>query len=86
MTMRWSKNDEVTKTQEECSAHHPPNEIILSDVVPRWAVIGWLLTTFRRKNYVDANAELMKIEPAILLTVHSISQYFDMSHDQQYSS
>jgi integrator complex subunit 3 len=24
---------------------HPPNEILSSDVLPRWAVIGWLLTT-----------------------------------------
>ena len=24
---------------------HPPNEILCSDILPRWAVIGWLLTT-----------------------------------------
>jgi hypothetical protein len=53
LTIYHSCTQEVTKTQEECCAHHPPDEIILSDVVPRWAVIGWLLTTFKRKNYVD---------------------------------
>ncbi|XP_058753619.1 uncharacterized protein LOC131626798 isoform X1 [Vicia villosa] len=79
-----------------CCAHHPPNEIIQSDVVPRWAVIGWLLTTCRRKNYIEANVKLalfydwlffnervdniMNIEPAILLMVHSIHQYVDMTN------
>jgi len=79
-----------------CCAHHPPNEIIQSDIVPRWAVIGWLLTTFRKKSYVEANAKLalfydwlffdekvaniMNIEPAILLMVHSITQYVEMTN------
>jgi len=34
-----------------CCAHHPPNDIIQSDIVPKWALIGWLLTLCR-KNYV----------------------------------
>jgi integrator complex subunit 3 len=79
-----------------CCAHHPPNEIIQSDVVPRWTVIGWLLTTFKRKNYIEANAKLalfydwlffdermdniMNIEPAILLMVHSIPKYVEMTN------
>ncbi|XP_027192827.1 uncharacterized protein [Cicer arietinum] len=79
-----------------CCAHHPPNEIIQSDVVPRWAVIGWLLTSCRRKNYVEANVKLalfydwlffdervdniMNIEPAILLMVHSVPKYVDMTN------
>lgn len=24
---------------------HPPNEVLCSDILPRWAIIGWLLTT-----------------------------------------
>jgi len=24
---------------------HPTNELLGSDIIPRWAVIGWLLTT-----------------------------------------
>lgn len=24
---------------------HPTNELLCSDIIPRWAVIGWLLTT-----------------------------------------
>ena len=28
-----------------CAVIHPSNEILSSDIIPRWAVIGWLLTT-----------------------------------------
>lgn len=78
-----------------CCSHHPPNEIIQSAIIPRWAVIGWLLKSCR-KNYVEGNAKLalfydwlffderldsiMNIEPAILLMVHSIPKYIDMTH------
>lgn len=78
-----------------CCAHHPPNEIIQSDIVPRWAIIGWLLKSCRR-SYVEANVKLalfydwiffndsvdniMNIEPAMLLMVHSIPKYIDMTH------
>ncbi|XP_043697897.1 integrator complex subunit 3 [Telopea speciosissima] len=77
-----------------CCAHHPPNEILQSDIVPRWAIIGWLLTCCR-KNHVQANVKLallydwlffdekidniMNIEPAILLMVNSIPQYIDIT-------
>ncbi|KAH7854596.1 hypothetical protein Vadar_015769 [Vaccinium darrowii] len=78
-----------------CCSHHPSNEIIQSAVIPRWAVIGWLLKLCGR-NYVQANAKLalfydwlffderldnvMNIEPAILLIVNSIPKYIDMTH------
>ncbi|XP_077218042.1 embryo defective 2739 [Tasmannia lanceolata] len=78
-----------------CCAHHPSNEIIQSSVISRWAVIGWLLKCCRR-NHVEANVKLalfydwlffdekidniMNIEPAILLMVHSIPKYMDMTH------
>ncbi|CAK9138370.1 unnamed protein product [Ilex paraguariensis] len=78
-----------------CCAHHPPNEIIQSDVIQRWAVIGWLLKSCK-KNYVQANVKLalfydwlffdervdniMNIEPAILLMANSIPRYLDMTH------
>lgn len=77
-----------------CCGHHPSNEVLQSGVIPRWAVIGWLLKCCR-KNYVAANAKLalffdwlffeessdkiMNIEPAILLMVCSIPQYIDMT-------
>ncbi|CAI0425655.1 unnamed protein product [Linum tenue] len=77
-----------------CCAHHPSNEIIHSDSVPRWAIIGWLLSSFRKK-YVEANAKLalfydwlyfdermdniMNIEPAMLLMVCSMPQYVGMT-------
>ncbi|XP_050235859.1 uncharacterized protein LOC126685907 [Mercurialis annua] len=78
-----------------CCGHHPSNETILSDVIPRWAVIGWLLKSCR-KNYVQANVKLalyydwlffderidniMNIEPGMLLIVCSIPKYMDMAH------
>jgi integrator complex subunit 3 len=30
-----------------CGVYHPPNQILCSDVVPRWAVIGWLLKSVK---------------------------------------
>lgn len=78
-----------------CCAHHPPNEIIQSDIIQRWAVIGWLLKCCM-KNHLEANVKLalfydwlffdenvdniMNIEPAILLMVNSIPKYVDMTH------
>lgn len=78
-----------------CCGHHPSNEIIQSDIIPRWAVIGWLLKSCQ-KNHVETNAKLalfydwlffdesvdniMNIEPAMLLMVCSIPRYIDMTH------
>nr|KAG5691545.1 hypothetical protein BaRGS_012345 [Batillaria attramentaria] len=28
-----------------CAVFHPSNDLLCSDIIPRWAVIGWLLTT-----------------------------------------
>lgn len=77
-----------------CCAHHPPNEILQSDIISRWAIVGWLLKCCRSK-HVEANAKLalfydwlfftdkidniMNIEPAILLMVHSIPKYIDIT-------
>lgn len=40
-----------------CCVLRPPNEIIRSDVISRWAVIGWLFKCCR-KNYFEANVKL----------------------------
>ncbi|KAL5974825.1 hypothetical protein ACLOJK_031497 [Asimina triloba] len=77
-----------------CCCHHPPNQIIQSNVISRWAVIGWLLKCCRKSQF-EANSKLalfydwlffdekvdnvMNIEPAILLMVHSIPQYVYMT-------
>jgi hypothetical protein len=66
---------------------HPTNELLCSDIIPRWAVIGWLLTTCTNP-VAASNAKLalfydwlffdpekdniMNIEPAILVMHHSI--------------
>ncbi|KAM1000380.1 hypothetical protein ACFX2A_007136 [Malus domestica] len=78
-----------------CCAYHPTNEIIQSDVIPRWAIMGWLFKSCT-KNYVEANVKLallydwlffkekadniMDIEPAMLLMVYSIPRYIDVTH------
>ncbi|KMZ58327.1 hypothetical protein ZOSMA_78G00980 [Zostera marina] len=64
-------------------------------VISRWMVIGWLLTSCK-KNYFAANAKLslfydwlffdemvdnvMSIEPAVLLMVHSLPKYSDLTN------
>ncbi|KAK8641253.1 hypothetical protein V6N13_010670 [Hibiscus sabdariffa] len=78
-----------------CCAHHPSNEILQSNVIPRWAVIGWLLTCCKKK-YIEANGRLalfydwlffnekvdniMNIEPAMLLMVCSLPKYINFTH------
>ncbi|KAL5004662.1 hypothetical protein ScPMuIL_018118 [Solemya velum] len=70
-----------------CAVFHPHNELLCSDIIPRWAVIGWLLTTCT-SNVAASNAKLslfydwfmfdpekdsiMNIEPAMLVMFHSI--------------
>lgn len=77
-----------------CGVYHPPNSVLCSDIVPRWAIIGWLLKCVKTK-YMQANAKLalfydwlffdpktdniMNIEPAILLMMHSIPKYADIT-------
>lgn len=69
------------------NAIHPTNELLCSDITPRWAIIGWLLTTCTNPVALT-NAKLaifydwlcfdplrdniMNIEPGILVMYHSI--------------
>ncbi|XP_044740759.1 integrator complex subunit 3 [Chrysoperla carnea] len=69
---------------------HPTNELLCSDIIPRWAVIGWLLTTCTSTVAVS-NAKLalfydwlffepdkdniMNIEPAILVMYNSMRSH-----------
>lgn len=69
-----------------CGVIHPSNEVLCSDIIPRWAVIGWILSSCT-SNVHAANAKLslffdwlfydperdniMNIEPAILVMWHS---------------
>lgn len=73
-----------------CCFYHPSNVILSSDIVPRWAVIGWLLN-YVKSSTIQANAKLalfydwfyfnpqvdniMNIEPGMLLMIHSIPKY-----------
>lgn len=77
-----------------CCNYHPPNHVLCSDIVPRWAIIGWLLKCIKTKyvghsakmalfwdwfSYDQRTDNIMNIEPAILLMVHSIPKYPDMT-------
>ena len=67
-----------------CTVIHPSNEVLCSNIIPRWAIIGWLLTTsihvitscrlalFLDWLAYDHTDNIMNIEPAILLMGHSI--------------
>ena len=69
---------------------HPTNELLCSDIIPRWAVIGWLLTTCTSQVaasnaklalfydwlfFKPENDNIMNIEPAILVMHHSIKPH-----------
>ncbi|XP_067057405.1 integrator complex subunit 3-like isoform X2 [Acropora muricata] len=69
---------------------HPCNEVLCSDIIPRWAIIGWLLTScqtvvstvnaklalfFDWLFYQPDKDNIMNIEPAILLMHHSIRSH-----------
>ncbi|OAF68372.1 hypothetical protein A3Q56_03891 [Intoshia linei] len=72
-----------------CSVIHPTNEMLSSNLTPRWAVIGWILMT-TTNNVALANAKLalffdcyffnqqkdsiMSIEPTVLVMINSIRQ------------
>lgn len=72
------------------NAIHPTNEQLSSDITPRWAIIGWLLTSCTNP-IVLANAKLalfydwlffdpikdniMNVEPGILVMYHSIRNH-----------
>ncbi|KAI5056128.1 hypothetical protein GOP47_0029649 [Adiantum capillus-veneris] len=77
-----------------CCVYHPTNQILQSDIVPRWAILGWLLKCCKSQ-HVEANAKLalfydwlffmrntdglMNVEPALLLMVYSIPKYTDIT-------
>ncbi|KAG5677458.1 hypothetical protein PVAND_007216 [Polypedilum vanderplanki] len=69
------------------NAIHPTNELLCSDIIPRWAILGWLLTSCTNPVALT-NAKLavfydwlcfdplrdniMNVEPGILVMYHSI--------------
>ena len=73
-----------------CCVIHPTNEILCSDIIPRWAVIGWLLLQCK-SNSIAAECKLalffdwltfqldkdniMNIEPAVLVMYHNLKHH-----------
>ena len=41
-----------------CCVIHPTNEVFASDIIPRWALIGWLLSLCQSNLVVFNNAKL----------------------------
>lgn len=72
------------------NAIHPTNDMLCSDIIPRWAIIGWLLTSCTN-TVALSNAKLaifydwlffdptkdniMNVEPGILVMFHSIRNH-----------
>ncbi|KAG2296581.1 hypothetical protein Bca52824_043250 [Brassica carinata] len=81
-----------------CCAVHPTNEIIRSEIMPRWAVIGWFLELCRQNQYVEGRVKLalfydwlffdermdsiMNVEPAVLLMLWSIPHLSRCDHER----
>ncbi|KAL1200069.1 hypothetical protein V5N11_030294 [Cardamine amara subsp. amara] len=79
-----------------CCVIHPTNEIIRSEIMPRWAVLGWLLELCKQSHHIERSVKLalfydwlffdekmdniMNVEPAALLMVWSIPQYPHITH------
>ena len=72
------------------SVYHPPNAVLTSDVLPRWAALGWLTQLPRSSAggaaaraalvldwlfYTPAVDTFMNVEPAALLLLQSIPKY-----------
>jgi len=69
------------------NAIHPTNELLCSDIIPRWAIIGWLLTSCTNPvaltnaklavfydwlHFDPQRDNIMNVEPGILVMYHSI--------------
>ena len=77
-----------------CCNWHPTNQILCSDIVTRWAILGWLLKSVHSEAALVAarmalffdwfwfdpkTSNIMNIEPAILLMYCSAEQYPDVT-------
>ncbi|XP_033375682.1 integrator complex subunit 3, partial [Parus major] len=65
-----------------CGVVHPSNEVLSSDILPRWAIIGWLLTTCTgSRGSRGSSGDLGGLtpfpppEPAILVMHHSMKPH-----------
>lgn len=73
-----------------CTIIHPGNEVLCSDIIPRWAIIGWLLATcttsvsaansklalfFDWLVYDAKTDNIMNIEPGILVMYYSVRSH-----------
>lgn len=75
-----------------CGVWHPSNQILSSDITPRYAQIGWILKTVNTNwNHYCLQAllydwfffsdkdNIMNVEPAMLLMFNSLKRYKDLT-------
>ncbi|XP_074594263.1 integrator complex subunit 3 [Brevipalpus obovatus] len=73
-----------------CGVIHPSNEVLCSEIIPRWAIIGWILSSCTSNTaaslaklslfydwlfYDPEKDNIMNIEPAILVMFHSMRNH-----------
>jgi len=78
-----------------CGVIHPPNEILGSEVIPRWAILGWLYTVcqnpvsqsntklalfFDWLFFAGDKDNIMNIEPAMLLMHNSVRTHANITY------
>lgn len=77
-----------------CSIIHPSNVVLCSDIMPRWAIIGWLIgsctspassTNCKLALFFDwmpfdaKNDNIMNLEPAILVMFYSLRSHANVT-------
>jgi integrator complex subunit 3 len=55
-----------------CGCYHPPNHVIASNVMPRWAMLGWLIKTVR----VSHSLSLLSLFPSFAALYRSVMFFF----------
>lgn len=73
---------------------HPPNQLLASNFLPRWMILGWLIKSVKNQQNIGLSLlnliydwlffnpksdSIMNLEPAMLLMVHSLPRYVDIT-------
>ena len=64
-----------------CCVIHPTNEILGSDILPRWAVVGWLLSLCQvsKSIFEMRNSHQVPVNICIAILLHILA-YFDVEY------
>ncbi|MEQ2217163.1 hypothetical protein XENOCAPTIV_025974 [Xenoophorus captivus] len=64
-----------------CGVVHPSNEVLSSDILPRWAIIGWLLTTCTVRGRKKREFRFHPIKEAVVEEPADITPWLDQLDD-----